>query len=61
MIKTPANPQEELPILSTHDGSGDSSSEEALGDDEEEEVVLMAIIRPARTTGRTKPELHFDS
>lgn len=54
-----------LPILSTHEGSGDGRNE-ALGDDddtdEEEEVVLMAIMSPTSTIGSTKPELvHFDS
>lgn len=58
MTKTPASPQEELPILSTHEGSGHGSNDEE--EDEEEEVVLMAIMRPARSIGRTKPELHFE-
>jgi len=58
-------PQEELPTLNTHEGSGEGRNE-ALGvdddEDTEEEVVLMAIMRPARNIGRTKPpELHFDS
>lgn len=61
--KTPANPQEDPPILSTHDGSGDGRNEPLVRDEEEvdEEVVLIAIISPARTIGKTKPELHFDS
>lgn len=63
----PASPQDELPILSTHEGSeGRSEVDDAslLTDDEElddEDVVLIAIIRPARTIGRTNPEFHFDS
>jgi hypothetical protein len=32
-----------------------------LWTDMEEEVVLIAIISPASTIGRTKPELHFVS
>ena len=61
MIKTPASPQEELPILSTHEGSGEGMNEPE-DDEEDDETVLMAIISPARTIGRTNPELvHFIS
>jgi hypothetical protein len=63
ITKTPASPQGELPILSTQEGSGDGIKEalEPLRADMEEEVVLMAIISPASTIGRTKPELQFVS
>lgn len=60
MSKTPASPQDELPILSTHEGSGEGKNEPDCADDNElepdDEVVLMAIISPARTIGRTNPE-----
>lgn len=59
MIKIPASPQEELPILSTVDSSGDVDTDFLLPlCIELYEVVLMATINPASTTGRTKPELH---
>lgn len=65
ITKIPASPQDELPILSTHEGSGDGIIEAlpppCVEIDEHDEVVLMAIISPARTIGRTKPELHFVS
>lgn len=67
MTKTPARPQLELPILSTHDGSGEGVQEEpprvdADELDDDEEVVLIAITSPARTMGSTNPELiHFVS
>lgn len=60
MIKTPASPQDELPILSTHEGSGEGKNEPDCADGNElepdDEVVLMAIISPARTIGRTNPD-----
>ena len=63
MTKTPPSPQDELPIPSTQDGSGDGIKEalEPLRTDMEDEVVLMAIISPASTIGRTNPGLHFVS
>jgi len=65
ITKIPPKPQEELPTLSTHEGSGDGRKEALVVDDDDdtdEEVVLMAMMRPARSIGRTKPpELHFDS
>lgn len=66
ITKTAANPQEELPILSTKEGSWDGSNEPFVDDDDTQEEldedVLIAIISPKRIIGRTKPELvHFDS
>lgn len=67
ITRTPASPHDELPILNTNEGSeaGNiialSDDEEAEEEEEEEEVVLMAIIRPASTIGRTKPEFHLIS
>lgn len=62
ITKMPASPQDELPILNTQEGSGEGIIE-ALAPPcaEADEVVLIAIISPARTIGRTKPELHFVS
>lgn len=63
MIKTPASPQDEPPILNTDEGSDDKIQlrsrviDENVGD----EVVLIAIMRPAKTIGRTKPEFHLMS
>ena len=54
ITRTPASPQDELPILNTHEGSEDGNT---MDDEDDDDVVLMAIIRPASTTGRTKPEL----
>lgn len=66
MAKTPARPQEELPILNADEGSEDGNDEADLAplceaELDDDEVVLMATINPARTTGRTNPELHFVS
>lgn len=66
ITKTPASPQLELPILRTHEGSGDGIKEEPPcvdeGELDDDEVVLIAMISPARTMGRTNPELiHFVS
>ncbi|KAK9228838.1 hypothetical protein WN944_021795 [Citrus x changshan-huyou] len=55
MTKIPASPHDEAPILSTQEGSGDGKTD-PLSIEEEEVVVLMAIIRTARTMGRTKLE-----
>lgn len=64
ITKTPASPHDELPILHTNEGS-EAGNIIVLSDDEEEEeeeeVVLIAIIRPASTIGRTKPEFHLVS
>ncbi|KAF5452944.1 hypothetical protein F2P56_027895, partial [Juglans regia] len=63
ITKIPARPQDELPILRTQEGSGEGIIE-ALAPPpcaDADEVVLIAIISPARTIGRTKPELHFVS
>lgn len=64
MTKIPASPQDELPILSSTQLELDDlccipKSDD--DDDDDEEVVLMASIKPARTRGRTNPELHFVS
>lgn len=66
MTKMPASPQEELPILSTDEGSEDGSNGADLVpvcevEVDDDEVVLMATINPATTTGNTNPELHFVS
>ncbi|KAM7471865.1 hypothetical protein LguiA_010048 [Lonicera macranthoides] len=67
MTKTPASPQDELPILSTHDDPSPDfvqsrplfiSPLTCIVLEEEEEVVLMATISPPRTIGNTNPELH---
>lgn len=60
MIKIPASPHEEFPILSNVNSSGDGETDALLPlFTELDEVVLMATINPASTTGRTKPELHL--
>lgn len=51
MSSTAASPQDELPILSTHEGS---ENEEDDDDEEDEDDILMAIMRPARSIGRRK-------
>lgn len=65
ITRIPASPHDEPPILSTHEGSADGINEAlpplCIDDDEEEDVVLMATISPARTIGRTNPELSFIS
>lgn len=58
MTKIPASPHDEPPILSTQEGSGDGKTD-PLSIEEEEVVVLMAIIRTARTMGRTKLEFQY--
>ncbi|KAF2323623.1 hypothetical protein GH714_036364 [Hevea brasiliensis] len=60
ITRIPASPQDELPILSTQEGSEEGVNE-ALPPfwTDDVDVVLMAIISPARTIGRTNPELHF--
>lgn len=62
ITKTPARPQEELPILSTAEGCGDAKIEDVLAlprTDDDEEVLLIATINPASRTGNT--QLHLVS
>ncbi|KAK8498423.1 hypothetical protein V6N13_105041 [Hibiscus sabdariffa] len=65
ITKIAASPHDEPPILSTHVGSGDELSQAlppfGLEQEEGDDVVLMAIISPAKTIGRTNPELSFIS
>lgn len=61
IIKIPASPQEELPILRTHEGWSEGRIAESLDVDEQDDDVLMAIISPKRTSGTTNPELQLVS
>ncbi|GAB4842635.1 hypothetical protein Ancab_012608 [Ancistrocladus abbreviatus] len=64
IIKTPASPQEELPILSTHEGSDGRMTDSLsplLDEDDVEDVVRIAIISKASTAGRRSPEFHLMS
>ncbi|KAL4313370.1 hypothetical protein GQ457_01G040650 [Hibiscus cannabinus] len=63
--KVAASPHDEPPIPSTDVGSGDGLSQplppSAIDEEDDDELVLMAIISPAKTIGRTNPELSFVS
>lgn len=65
ITKIAASPHDEPPILDTHVGSGDGISQAlpplGIDDDDDDDVVLMAIRSPAKTIGRTNPELNFKS